>query len=95
MSRTNNAASRHRRLSHLPLDTILAGDCIAALKTLPGRSRSTSSSPTRPTTCSSRATCTAPTRARSTRVDDDWDKFASFADYDDFTRAWLPAAAAS
>jgi modification methylase len=25
-------------------------------------------------------------------VDDDWDKFASFADYDAFTRAWLIAA---
>jgi len=25
-------------------------------------------------------------------VDDDWDKFASFSDYDNFTRAWLAAA---
>src|ERR1051325_7414019 len=25
-------------------------------------------------------------------VDDDWDKFASFSAYDDFTRAWLMAA---
>ena len=31
-----------------------------------------------------------PIRA-STRVDDDWDKFSSFADYDAFTRAWLSA----
>ena len=23
-------------------------------------------------------------------VNDDWDKFSSFAAYDDFTRAWLP-----
>ena len=27
-------------------------------------------------------------------VDDDWDKFSSFSAYDDFTRAWLMAAAA-
>ena len=33
-----------------------------------------------------------PDDSRVDAVDDDWDKFASFADYDDFTRAWLLAA---
>jgi modification methylase len=28
-------------------------------------------------------------------VDDDWDKFSSFADYDAFTRDWLMANAAA
>jgi modification methylase len=32
-----------------------------------------------------------PDDSRVDAVDDDWDKFASFADYDDFTRAWLLA----
>jgi modification methylase len=33
-----------------------------------------------------------PDDSRVDAVDDDWDKFASFADYDAFTRAWLEAA---
>ena len=32
-----------------------------------------------------------PDDSRVDAVDDDWDKFASFAAYDDFTRAWLTA----
>jgi modification methylase len=32
-----------------------------------------------------------PDDSRVDAVDDDWDKFASFAAYDDFTRAWLRA----
>jgi modification methylase len=32
-----------------------------------------------------------PDDSRVDAVDDDWDKFASFAAYDDFTRAWLIA----
>ena len=50
------------------------------------------SSPTRPTTCSSRASCCGPNNSRVDGVDDDWDRFADFAAYDRFTRAWLAAA---
>src|SRR5438477_6294764 len=32
-----------------------------------------------------------PDDSRVDAVDDDWDKFSSFAAYDDFTRAWLAA----
>ena len=32
-----------------------------------------------------------PDNSRVDAVDDDWDKFSSFAAYDDFTRAWLMA----
>src|SRR4051812_31445610 len=32
-----------------------------------------------------------PDDSRVDAVDDDWDKFSSFAAYDDFTRAWLMA----
>src|SRR6188508_161489 len=32
-----------------------------------------------------------PDDSRVDAVDDDWDQFASFAAYDEFTRAWLPA----
>ena len=47
--------------------------------------------PTRPTISSSKAGCTRPDQSEVDAVDDDWDKFASFAAYDDFTRAWLLA----
>ena len=50
---------------------------------------SISSSPTRPTICSSTASCCAPTTRVVDGVDDAWDKFATFADYDAFSRAWL------
>ncbi len=33
-----------------------------------------------------------PDNSRVDAVNDDWDKFSSFAAYDDFTRAWLTAA---
>ena len=41
--------------------------------------------------CSSKADLKRPDDSRVDAVDDDWDKFSSFAAYDDFTRAWLLA----
>ena len=35
-----------------------------------------------------------PEGGRVDAVDDDWDKFDTFADYDSFTRAWLDGGAA-
>ena len=52
---------------------------------------SISSSPIRPTICSSQGDLKRPDDSHVDAVDDDWDKFASFAAYDDFTRAWLTA----
>ena len=75
----------------LPLDRIIVGDCIEELEAPPRKPRSISSSPTRPIISSSTTSCSAPTIAASTRVDDDWDKFGSFAAYDAFTRDWLSA----
>ena len=54
-------------------------------------SRSTWSSPTRPTTCSCARNCWRPNLTRVAAVDDAWDQFADFAAYDAFTRAWLAA----
>ena len=52
---------------------------------------STWSSPTRPTTCSCGRSCCRPNLTRVDAVDDAWDQFAGFAEYDAFTRAWLAA----
>ena len=65
------------------------GDCIAALERAaarqrrPGLRRPALQSPART------GAARAPTSRLVDAVDDDWDKFASFADYDAFTRAWL------
>ena len=48
--------------------------------------------PTHPTICSSKQGLTRPDQSKVDAVDDDWDKFESFAHYDAFTRAWLQAA---
>ena len=74
----------------LPLDDILVGDCIAssgepaARQRRPRLRRSALQSP-------ARRALTRPDQSLVDAVDDDWDKFASFADYDAFTRAWLSA----
>jgi hypothetical protein len=61
-----------------------------ALRSSPScrRRASISSSPIRPTICSSSATA-PPNNTKVDGVDDEWDKFSSFADYDRFSRAWL------
>ena len=82
----------------LPQRAALAGPCRSTRSfsaTASPRWRScrprawTWSSPTRPTISSSNSALTRPDQSLVDAVDDDWDKFASFADYDGFTRAWL------
>ena len=74
------------------VDRVLEGDCIETMRSLAGRLRRSSCSPIRPTTFSSRASCAVPTTSSVDAVDDHWDQFASFADYDRFTHDWLTAA---
>ena len=45
--------------------------------------------PTRLTIFRSITSCFGPNNTKVDGVDDDWDKFGSFAAYDDFTRDWL------
>jgi DNA modification methylase len=47
--------------------------------------------PTCPTIFRSTTSCQVRTSKGVDGVDDDWDKFGSFAAYDDFTAAWLSA----
>jgi len=72
------------------LDTILKGDCIAEVEKLPAASVDlVFADPPYNLQLDSRLT--RPDQSTVDAVDDDWDKFASFAAYDDFTRAWLMA----
>ena len=74
----------------LPLNEILLGDCIANLEKLPPESVDVVFADP-PYNLQLEGALTRPDQSRVDAVDDDWDKFASFADYDAFTRAWLLA----
>lgn len=72
------------------LDTILKGDCIAALEKLPAASVDVVFADP-PYNLQLAGNLTRPDQSEVDAVDNDWDKFASFQAYDDFTRAWLLA----
>ena len=69
---------------------IILGDCIAEMAKLPdGSCDLVFADP--PYNLQLGGELLRPDNSRVDAVDDDWDKFASFAAYDDFTRAWLTA----
>ena len=74
----------------LPLDTILIGDCISALEKLPSQSVDMVFADP-PYNLQLEGALSRPDQSLVDAVDNDWDKFASFTDYDNFTRAWLLA----
>jgi modification methylase len=72
------------------LDTILKGDCVPEIEKLPeGAVDLVFADP--PYNLQLEGRLTRPDQSEVDAVDDDWDKFASFAAYDAFTRAWLLA----
>ena len=75
------SADRHR---------ILVGDCVAAMSKLAAESVDLVFADP-PYNLQLRGDLKRPDDSRVDAVDDDWDKFSSFAAYDDFTRAWLLA----
>jgi modification methylase len=73
-----------------PSSRVLLGDCIAELAKLPrGSVDLVFADP--PYNLQLAGDLKRPDDSRVDAVDDDWDKFSSFAAYDDFTRAWLTA----
>jgi len=75
----------------LPLDQILQDDCIAAMKSLPdGCVDMVFADP--PYNLQLGGDLFRPEGGRVDAVDDDWDKFDTFAAYDKFTREWLAEA---
>ncbi|MGX5735570.1 DNA methyltransferase [Bosea thiooxidans] len=75
----------------LPLDQVLVGDCVAAMNALPPASVDLVFADP-PYNLQLGGDLRRPDDSLVDAVDDDWDRFASFADYDAFTRAWLEAA---
>lgn len=77
--------------SRLPIDTILVGDCIDHMNALPAGSVDLIFADP-PYNLQLDQGLTRPDQSKVDAVDDEWDKFESFAHYDAFTRAWLKAA---
>jgi modification methylase len=74
----------------MQLDIIHQGDCLEVLDSLPERSVDLIFADP-PYNLQLQGELWRPNQTRVDAVDDDWDKFASFAAYDSFTRAWLGA----
>lgn len=75
----------------LPLDKILIGECIAKMNSLPeGSIDCIFADP--PYNLQLSGELRRPNDSVVDAVDDDWDKFDSFSDYDAFSKAWLQAA---
>ncbi|MCR9109954.1 site-specific DNA-methyltransferase [Marivita sp. XM-24bin2] len=75
----------------LPINTILAGDCIDIMNGLPAASVDLIFADP-PYNLQLKGDLHRPDNSRVDAVDDEWDQFSSFKAYDDFTRAWLKAA---
>src|SRR5689334_7723987 len=69
---------------------IVVGDCVAEISKLPAESVDLVFADP-PYNLQLQGDLRRPDDSRVDAVDDDWDKFSSFAAYDDFTRAWLMA----
>ena len=72
----------------LPLNRILQGDCIAEMAALPADSVDMIFADP-PYNLQLGGDLFRPEGSRVDAVDDDWDKFDTFEQYDQFTRAWL------
>ncbi len=74
----------------LPIDTILHGDCCEILADLPENSVDLIFADP-PYYLQLQHELYRPNMSRVAAVDDGWDKFANFTEYDQFTRSWLTA----
>lgn len=74
----------------LPLNQILHGNCIEILNSLPENSVDLVFADP-PYNLQLQKDLYRPNHTKVDAVDNNWDKFSSFAEYDNFTRAWLSA----
>jgi modification methylase len=80
-----------QKAAALPLDRILAGDCVEVMNSLPEASIDMIFADP-PYNLQLKNVLHRPDNSLVDAVDDAWDSFGSFAEYDRFTRAWLKAA---
>jgi DNA modification methylase len=77
-------------VTKLPIDKIIHGDCIAILKSLPENSVDLIFADP-PYNLQLNKELYRPNMTKVNAVNDGWDKFEGFAEYDAFTREWLSA----
>jgi modification methylase len=70
------------------LNQVLVGDCLSELRKIPSNSVDLVFADP-PYNLQLSGALTRPDQSKVDAVDDHWDKFASFADYDSFTKSWL------
>src|SRR5215210_1737814 len=80
-----------KKVRDLPLDSIIEGDCTAAMARLPDKSVDMIFADP-PYNLQLGGDLFRPEGGRVDAVDDAWDKFESLATYDNFTREWLEQA---
>lgn len=74
----------------LPLDQVLTGDCVELMQALPAESVDMIFADP-PYNLQLHQDLWRPNQTRVDPVDDDWDQFATFEEYDAFTQRWLTA----
>jgi len=77
-----------RRAAHASTNRVIVGDCLTALRNIPAASVDLVFADP-PYNLQLASDLLRPNNTRVDGVDDEWDKFSSFADYDAFTRSWL------
>lgn len=80
----------NKSVNKLPIDMILPGDCLGILAQLPEASVDMVFADP-PYNLQLSQELWRPDHTRVDAVDDSWDKFTDFEEYDQFTRAWLSA----
>jgi modification methylase len=90
VSRTGSGLARRPVIGVAPRDQIIVGDCIEELEKLPPASVDLVFADP-PYNLQLEGALSRPDQSLVDAVDDDWDKFASFAEYDSFSRRWLAA----
>ncbi len=88
MSRAEGCVRGRASARSIAVDRVLEGDCLEQLAKLPSESVDLVFADP-PYNLQLGGTLLRPDQSRVDGVDDDWDRFESFAEYDRFSRAWL------
>ena len=91
LARAEERRLRVAKKKVLPLDQILEGDCIAHMAKMPDKSVDMIFADP-PYNLQLGGNLLRPEGGKVDACDDEWDRFESFAQYDDFTRDWLAEA---
>lgn len=91
IERKTKEAAPSAPVAELPLDSIIKGDCIAAMRALPAASVDMIFADP-PYNLQLGGDLFRPDGSQVDAVDDEWDKFDSLGAYDRFTHAWLAEA---